>query len=275
MFFTAELVLIGAVTGLLSGMLGAGGGFLFVPLLTLVGVPMRSAAGLSLLYVACVATSGAVSHYRQGTTDVKVAAAAIPGGVMAVPLGSYCSGILSNDLLQVIFGLTVLGGALGLHWQSTHRTPFPGVPVLGAGMQRPLWVVLRRARVQGVEYLFPVSLLRGLVVGAITGFLSGLLGVGGGPIMVALLILLVGVPVQVAMGTSLLAIVVPSVAGVITHFGLGHIDIASAVPAVLAGALGAVFGARGALLLSANRLEAVLVWLLALVGAYMIGQGIV
>ncbi|HET7853492.1 MAG TPA: sulfite exporter TauE/SafE family protein, partial [Candidatus Methylomirabilis sp.] len=256
MFFTAELVLIGAVTGLLSGMLGAGGGFLFVPLLTLVGVPMRSAAGLSLLYVACVATSGAVSHYRQGTTDVKVAAAAIPGGVMAVPLGSYCSGILSNDLLQVIFGLTVLGGALGLHWQSTHRIPFPGVPVLGAGMHRPPWVVLRRARVEGVEYLFPVSLLRGLVVGAITGFLSGLLGVGGGPIMVALLILLVGVPVQVAMGTSLLAIVLPSVAGVITHFGLGHIDIASAVPAVLAGALGAVFGARGALLLSAHRLEA-------------------
>ncbi|MCI0408160.1 MAG: sulfite exporter TauE/SafE family protein [Acidobacteria bacterium] len=275
MFFTAELVLIGAVTGLLSGMLGAGGGFLFVPLLTLVGVPMRSAAGLSLLYVACVATSGAISHYRQGTTDVKVAAAAIPGGVMAVPLGSYCSGILSNDLLQVIFGLTVLGGALGLHWQSTHRTPFPGVPVLGAGMQRLPWVVLRRARVQGVEYLFPVSLLRGLVVGAVTGFLSGLLGVGGGPIMVALLILLVGVPVQIAMGTSLLAIVVPAVAGAITHYGLGHIDILSTVPAVLAGALGAVFGARGALLLSVQRLEAILVWLLALVAAYMIGLGIV
>ncbi len=122
MFFAAELIVIGAVTGLLSGMLGAGGGFLFVPLLTLVGVPMRSAAGLSLLYVACVATSGAVTHYRQGTADVKVAAAAIPGGVVAVPLGSYCSAILSNDLLQVIFGLTVLGGALALHWQSTHRS---------------------------------------------------------------------------------------------------------------------------------------------------------
>jgi hypothetical protein len=129
--------------------------------------------------------------------------------------------------------------------------------------------------VQGAEYLFPVSLLRGLVVGAITGFLSGLLGVGGGPIMVALLILLVGVPVQIAMGTSLLAIVVPAVAGVITHYGLGHIDILSAVPAVLAGALGAVFGARGALVLSAHRLESILVWLLTLVGAYMIGQGIV
>jgi hypothetical protein len=275
MFFTAELILIGAVTGLLSGMLGAGGGFLFVPLLTLVGVPMRSAAGLSLLYVACVATAGAVSHCRQRTADVKVAAAVIPGGVMAVPLGSYCSGVLSNDLLQVIFGLTVLGGALGLHWQSTHRTPFPGVPVLGSGMQRPPWVILRRARVQGVEYLFPVNLLRGLVVGAITGFLSGLLGVGGGPVMVALLILLVGVPVQIAMGTSLLAIVVPAVAGGITHYGLGHIDIASALPAVLAGAMGAVFGARGTLAVSAHRLESILVWLLALVGVYMIGQGIV
>jgi uncharacterized membrane protein YfcA len=44
---------------------------------------------------------------------------------------------------------------------------------------------------------------------------------------------------------------------------------------VLAGALGAVFGARGALVLSAHRLESILVWLLTLVGAYMIGQGIV
>jgi len=273
MLFTLELILVGAVTGLLSGLLGVGGGFLFVPLLTLIGVPMRSAAGLSLLYVACIAAAGAVSHCRQGTADVKVAAAAIPGGVIVVPLGSYCSALLPNGLLQMTFGLLVLAAAGGLFWQSAERNPFPGVAVVGSGTRRPPWVIMRRARVQGVEYVFPVSLLRGFLVGAITGFFSGLVGVGGGPILVALLILVVGVPVHIAMGTSLLIIVLPAVGGAVAHYGLGHIDLASAVPAMLAGALGAVLGARRTLLLPAEGLKSLMIWLLVLVAIYMVGRG--
>lgn len=274
MVFTLELIFIGAITGVVSGLIGVGGGFIFIPLLTLIGVPMRSAAGLSLLFIACTATSGAVSHYRQGTKDLMVAAAVIPGALLTVPVGSYCSGILSNSVLEVLFGLLVLAAALALHWQSAQRSPFPGAPVVGSGTERPSWVVVRRAKVQGAEYLFPVNLLRGVAVGGVTGFLSGLLGLGGGSLLVILLVLVVGLPAPIAAGTSLLAIVLPALAGAMTHYGLGHIDIASAIPTVLAGILGAVFGARGTIILSTPQLQSIMMWLLALVSVYMIGRGI-
>ncbi|MFQ5881894.1 MAG: sulfite exporter TauE/SafE family protein [Candidatus Methylomirabilales bacterium] len=274
MIFTLELLVVGAVTGLVSGLIGVGGGFIFIPLLTLIGVPMRSAAGLSLLYVAFTATSGAASHYRQGTTDFMVASAVAPAALITVPVGSYYSGILPNSILQVTFGLLVLAAASALQWQSTRRNPFPGVSILGTGMNRPIWVVVRRAKVQGNEYLFPVSLLRGVAVGGVTGFLAGLLGLGGGSLLVVLLMLVVGVPAPIAAGTSLLAILIPAIAGAITHYGLGHINIVSAIPAVLAGILGSVLGARGTVILSEARLQSIMIWLLALVAVYMIGRGI-
>lgn len=275
MILTLELIFIGAVTGVISGLIGVGGGFIFIPLLTMVGVPMRSAAGLSLLFAACVSTSGAVSHLRQGTLDLVVAAAAIPGSLITVSIGAYCSGILPNRLLEVLFGLLVLLAALALRWQSVQRTPFPGGPVVGSGMSRPSWVVIRRAKVHGAEYLFPISLLRGVAVGAVTGFLSGLLGVGGGWLLVTLFILVVGVPVQIAIGTGLLCIVFPSVVGAVTHFALGHMGFASAIPAVLAGVLGAVLGAKWTVILSESRLQAIMIWLLGVVAVYMIARGIV
>lgn len=275
MIFTVELIFIGAVTGVISGMIGVGGGFIFIPLLTMIGVPMRSAVGLSLLFVACVATSGALSHLRQGTGDLMVASVVIPGALITVPVGSYCSGILPNRLLEVLFGLLVLIAAVALYWQSLQRTPFSGAPVLGSGTTRPSWIVLRRAKVHGADYLFPVNLLRGFAAGAATGFLAGLLGVGGGAFLVVLLILIVGVPVPIAAGTSLIAIVIPAVAGAVTHFSLGHIDTASAIPTVLAGILGAVLGTSGTVILSESRLQSIMIWLLVFVALYMIMRGIV
>lgn len=274
MILTLELVAIGAITGLLAGLLGVGGGFLLIPLLTLVEIPMRSAVGLSLLYVACTATSGAISHYRQGTIDLLVASAVIPGGLLTVPLGAYYSGVLSNSTLQVIFGLLALGAAVALHWQSTQQDLFPGLSVLGTGLRRSPWVVPRRTRVRGIEYLFPVNLLRGAAVGVVIGFISGLLGVGGGWLLLPLLILVVGVPIPLAVGTSLLAILIPAVVGVFTHYGLGHLDARTAFPIVLGGVIAAVPGAQGTALIPAARLRHLLTLLLIVVGIYMTAQGI-
>lgn len=271
---TLELVAIGAMTGLLAGLLGVGGGFLLIPLLILVEIPMRSAVGLSLLYVACTAASGAISHYRQGTIDLFVAFAVIPGGMLTVPLGAYYAGVLSNNTLQVIFGLLALGAAVALHWQSVQQDPFPGLSVLGTGLRRPPWVFPRRTRVRGTEYLFPVNLLRGAGVGVVIGFISGLLGVGGGWLLLPLLILVVGVPIPIAAGTSLLAILVPAIVGVFSHYGLGHLDVRTALPIVLGGVIGAVLGARGTALISSARLRHLLLLLLIVVGISMIAQGI-
>jgi uncharacterized membrane protein YfcA len=198
----------------------------------------------------------------------------IPGGLLTVPIGAYYSGVLSNSILQVIFGLLALGAAVALHWQSAQQDLFPGLSVLGTGPRRSPWVVPRRTRVRGVEYLFPVNLLRGAAVGMIIGFVSGLLGVGGGWLLLPLLILMVGVPTPIAAGTSLLAILVPAVVGVLAHYGLGHLDVHTALPLILGGVVAAILGARGTTLISAARLRHLFTALLIIVGISMIAEGI-
>ncbi|MGH7360593.1 MAG: TSUP family transporter, partial [Candidatus Methylomirabilales bacterium] len=65
--FLVKMVLIGGVTGVLSGLLGVGGGFVLIPLLSAAQFPFPVALGTSLLYVVYVAAMGGWSHVRQGT----------------------------------------------------------------------------------------------------------------------------------------------------------------------------------------------------------------
>jgi hypothetical protein len=79
----------GLATGLLFGTLGVGGGFILVPLLTVIGVPIHEAVGTSLAFVVLVAGAGAARHVRQSSADAPLAAAiALPGAVTA-QLGAH------------------------------------------------------------------------------------------------------------------------------------------------------------------------------------------
>jgi len=82
------------------------------------------------------------------------------------------------------------------------------------------------------------------------------------------------IPVPVAIGTSLVAIVAPALAGVVTHYRLGNLDFGRAVPLVLAGIAGARGGAWGIVWVSERRLKQVLVALLLLGGSYMFMRGL-
>ncbi|MGH7364567.1 MAG: TSUP family transporter, partial [Candidatus Methylomirabilales bacterium] len=105
-------------------------------------------------------------------------------------------------------------------------------------------------------------------------FISGLLGLGGGWLLVPLLVLFMGIPVPVAVGTSLVAMVAPALAGAVTHYRLGNLDPGRAVPLVLAGVAGERAGAWGVLRVPERYLKRALVGLLLLGGAYMLVRGL-
>jgi hypothetical protein len=266
------MVLIGGLTGLLSGLLGVGGGFILIPLLSAVRIPIPEAVGMTLLYVVFVAVAGAWGHIRQDTVDWVLAATVAGGAVPTAPLGSLAATHVPVVFLEVTFAGLAFAACAGLFLRREGR---PGVPAPGPPRGRTgAYILWRRHRYAGAEHVFPVNLFRGVLLGGAIGFVAGLLGLGGGWLLVPSLVLLMDIPVPVAIGTSLVAIVVPALAGVVTHYHLGNLDFGRAVPLVLAGIAGARGGAWGIVWVSERRLKQALVGLLLLGGSYMLLRGL-
>lgn len=267
-----KMVLIGGLTGVLSGLLGVGGGFVLIPLLSATQVPIREAVATSLLYVVFVAAAGAWSHLREGTVDWVLAATLAGGAIPAAPLGSLAAHHLPAALLEVVFGGLALAACAGLFLRREARLGGPpDNPAPGAARAYIVW---RRCRYAGIEHVFRVDALRGLLLGVGIGFISGLLGLGGGWLLVPLLVLVMGIPVPVAVGTSLVAILAPALTGALAHYRLGNLDPGRALPLVLAGIVGVRGGAWGVVHVPERHLKRTLVGLLLLGGGYMLARGL-
>ncbi|GIX48860.1 MAG: anion permease [Candidatus Tectimicrobiota bacterium] len=234
-----ETLLIGGVTGLLAGLLGVGGGFLLIPLLSLSGTPIHTAIGTSLAFIACVSLAGSVQHLRQGSIDLLVALAlALPAAVMA-SVGARLSGLLSPAVLHLLFGLLVLGVLAFFHFSPLPASAPPLPPATG-----PLYVIERRRRIAQVTYRYRVNLLNAVLSGMSTGLVSGFFGVGGGFLLVPLSVSVLHIPLQITAGTCLAVTVPPALVGAITHGLLGHVDLGLWLPLVLGGLAGSQLGAR-------------------------------
>jgi uncharacterized membrane protein YfcA len=218
---TADLVafaVVGLATGVLSGTLGVGGGFILVPLLTLVGVPIHEAVGTSLAFIVLVSGAGAARHIHQSSADIRLAAAVAIPGVVTAQLGAHLAHGLDENVLALIFGIVLVAVAV--------------------------WMLLAPELPERESSGHPVDLPRAALVGLVVGFASGMLGVGGGFLLVPALVLLLGIPLAVAVGTSLLAIILPAVSGAVAYAALGSIDWTAVAVTVPFGILGALYGAR-------------------------------
>ncbi|MBC3194888.1 sulfite exporter TauE/SafE family protein [Pseudonocardia sp. C8] len=211
-------VVLGLLIGGLTGLLGAGGGILAVPALVhVVGVPLETAISTSLV-LGAVGPVAAVAPRLRGGVEWRTVLAASAAGMPAAFGGTAVGTLLPDDVVMLAFaGLMVASGV-----QMLRSGPRPD----GVGERPRSWI------------------LRGLAVGALVGFLTGLLGVGGGFITVPALVLGLGLPVRLAIGTSLVLAVVNSVAGLAAHAGVTDPDWAVALafvgPSMLA-AFGTAF----------------------------------
>ncbi|HEX5937934.1 MAG TPA: sulfite exporter TauE/SafE family protein [Actinomycetota bacterium] len=204
---------IGLVAGVLSGLFGVGGGIVMTPgVHVLLGVPPIVALATPLPVILPTALSGALAYRRRGELDGRVAGWLIVAGVPAAALGAWVTDLVDTEVLLLVTALLLASQAVSILRDAGRpaREPKAG--------QAPILVG----------------------IGAGAGFLSGLLGIGGGIVIVPVLAGWLGMPLRRALGTSLLAIVALVVPGIVVHAALGHLD----VPIALALALGAVPGAR-------------------------------
>jgi uncharacterized protein len=222
-------LILGFAIGLSLGLLGGGGSILTVPALVyLVGQSPQAAVTTSLAIVGANSLLGAWFHKGQGKLNGHVALVFGGAGMLAAYLSSGLSGFFSPQALMIAFAVLMLVvGALMLRRPYEAKGPRRSQPNLG------------------------IILISGVGV----GLLTGALGVGGGFLIVPALVMLVGLPIYEAIGTSLVVIAANSLAGFLGHINSGMCDIPLVLVFVAAGLAGTYFGARLAGRLPANRLR--------------------
>ncbi|MBK0422247.1 TSUP family transporter [Leucobacter sp. CSA2] len=210
------LLLLGCLTGLLSGLFGIGGGIVLVPLLVMfLGFEQRLAAGTSVAAILPAAIAGSIGYAVQGNVDWLAAVLLAAGVVVGAQIGSYLLARVPTAFLRWLFMSFLLVVAVSL-W----------------------FVVPQRDAAISMTVFMGIMLV---LVGVVTGVLSGLLGVGGGVIVVPVLMFFFGASDLIAKGTSLVMLIPGSISGTIGNTRRKNVDLrTAAIVGIAAAALSPV-----------------------------------
>lgn len=227
MFSSALLtILAGVPIGLQLGATGTGGAILAVPMMVYIaGIPVQEAAAMSLVIVAGSALLGAWEYGRIGRIKAKAALAFSWTGMIGSWAGAYAHKLVRGEVLLIGFGVMLLiARALMVRYGGLSSIP-EGEKPCAAAFPRTCWV-----KVAAI----------GLAVGAVNGFF----GVGGGFMIVPTLVLVLGFPPHLAVGTSLAIIALISIGGILGHLQFGALDPYPTALVITGSAAGILLGVR-------------------------------
>lgn len=300
-------VAVGLFVGVLSGMLGIGGGTILVPVFKL-GYAMESIActATSLFTIIPTSVSGAISHIRNKTCVPKLGVAAGLGGAVTSPLGVYLASLSPGWAIMIAAAVIVAYSAVTMLKKAVKMRPAgkaSGVDERGAGAEASRTEArgagvsgaeargaeacganasgaeareagIREAGVEtsGVEAreaktredkahgpatgskqsscippappMSAKQLAQGACIGLAAGLASGYVGVGGGFLMVPLMIQIIGTPMKLTSGTSLIAVMILAVPGVCMQAALGNVNWVAGIAVACGSIPGAALGAR-------------------------------
>jgi uncharacterized membrane protein YfcA len=268
------LGLLGAFAGFVGALLGIGGGVIVVPILVLVFLlNTQVAVGTSLSMILFTALASTYAYYRQKRIDWKVGIATALVTAPGALIGAYATKFFSSRDLAIILGVSIFCIAIGMLYRSSHpphktenRT---GPSAENIASPRKRWT-RRLVDSTGKAFEYDASIYSGLVLLFVGGLASGFLGIGGGLIVVPILTALVGLPMHIAVATSMLAMIFTSISGVSTHIMLGNVRIEYVVPLAIGIVFGAQAGARAAKRLRSATLERVFAVAVLMIGIVLI-----
>jgi uncharacterized membrane protein YfcA len=208
-------LLIGAAAGLTSGLMGVGGGIIMIPLMTaFLGLTQHKAHGTSLAVIVFTAIASALTYLWKVSgesssgqvtislaTYVLLAIELAAGSIVGARIGALVMNRIPARELRMIFGIFIFFIGLRLL-----LVPLPAYKTVDPAMIHNL-----------------VGIVAVVIIGLITGILSGMLGVGGGIVMVPAMVLLLQLPQSYAQGISLLVIVPTAIMGAYTHLHKGNV----------------------------------------------------
>jgi len=254
MFTIIIAALLGLLVGMIASVLGIGGGVLLVPLLhILLGLNMHESVGTSLFVVVFLASSAAISYYREKLTLWKLTLIFECGSVPGAYVGAFTSYMAPSSLLRMSFSILLLYISTRM-WRGRKASGNAGKTITEKDLK--------------IGELRTILLL--VLLGFVAGFLSGLLGIGGGVVKVPIMSLLFGIPIHNSVATSALMVAITTLTGSATHLIMGGVRYDVGLWLVPSVVLGAHLGTRISVRLKSIILSRIFSILLALIAVRMI-----
>lgn len=217
------------------GLTGAGGGILSVPLLVFfLGLPIAEAAPIALCAVALASSIGAILGFKKQILRYKAAGFMAVFGLALSPIGLWIAPQIPNAPLQILFSLLLLYVATRLFIEANYE--IKGIPDKN---RKPPPCLMNP--IGKLQWTLPCARAL-LIAGGVAGFLSGLLGVGGGFIIVPALKRYTDLPVKSIVATSLGVLAIISGGGAIFSMVTGSLNIPVAAPFSIAALGGLLLG---------------------------------
>jgi uncharacterized membrane protein YfcA len=233
---------IGLTAGIFGGLAGLGGGLIMIPLMVgVLKLSQHKAHGTSLVALVFTGISGAITYGLNGAIDIMAAVLLAVTAIFTARAGARYAHVLPEWKLKKIFGAFLIFCSALLLLKPYLANIIGTVPGYA-------------------------KIIVFLTTGAFTGFLSGMMGVGGGTIMVPAMVLLAGFTQHVAQGTSLLVMIPAGAVGAFTHWKLGNVAtgiLFGLIPGIL---LGTYSGGNLAHLFSDNILRLIFVIIIIFLG---------
>ncbi|MDE1727627.1 MAG: sulfite exporter TauE/SafE family protein [Thaumarchaeota archaeon] len=238
------LLPLGFVAGVIGSMVGLGGGFVMVPVLTFFGFSSTLAASDSLFAAFSNSVASTVSYAKQKrisySLGIKLALFAIPGTV----LGAYISDDVSSQLFKLLFGAVLVSSGV--------------------------YIYLRR-KMEPREYNLSKQIMV-LAVGAsfFAGIISSLFGIGGGTVFVPLMVIAIGLSMKLAAPTSQFILMFVAASGMLVHSALGHPNYYEAGMLSIGSFVGGLVGSRLSTRVDERKLRLFVIVVLGITAAKLI-----
>jgi uncharacterized membrane protein YfcA len=269
--FSLVVAAVSVGAGALGALTGLGGGVIIVPALTLAfGVNIRYAMGASLVSVIATSSGAAASYVREGFTNIRIGMFLEVATTTGALIGAFITGLISPDIVAVIFGLALLtSAALTLRAMPDVVPSGPQDPIaerfgLSGSYPTPT----------GPESYSPRHVATGFGVMFGAGALSGLLGIGSGAVKVLAMDRLMQLPFKVSTTTSNFMIGVTAAASAGVYLHRGYIEPALAMPVMLGILVGATVGTRVLVAARVLALRRLFTAVIVLLGLEMVFKGL-
>jgi uncharacterized protein len=236
------LILLGFVVGLFGTLIGVGGGILLIPALLYL-YPVYSTemiTGISLAVVFINALAGSTAYGRMGRihypSGLLFAAATIPGAIF----GAYSSSFIPRRIFDALFGILLIAASLFIMVKPKISAQEAGT----SGTRFQFRIALREKN--GTEHTLSYNYLLGIALSLCIGYVSSVLGIGGGIIHVPVLVSLLHFPAHIATATSHFVLMVTAGTGTFVHLATGTLlqGFRTMLPLAVGVLIGAPLGAK-------------------------------
>ena len=267
------IVALGALTGILSGMFGVGGGFLTTPLLIFYGVPPTVSAASAASQVTGASVSGVFAHTRRNGVDFQIGSVMVAGGILGTAFGASLFRLLQElgqidtviNILYVVL-LGSIGTIMARESLQALRAERSGESIPARKRRHHPLVASLPMRWRFYRSGLYISPLAPLILGMVVGVLTMLMGIGGGFVLVPAMLYILGMSASVVVGTSLFQILFVTMATTMMHaMTTKAVDIVLAALLLIGSVTGAQIGAKFAQMASPIRLSLALAAIVLLV----------